>query len=282
MREGLRSLVHRRLALFAAVLLVIMVGATLAAPLITSTGPNESDVANRLLGPAFSRPFGTDNLGRDVFARTLYGGRTSMIIGLAVVTLALTSGVALGLVTGYYSRIDMIVMRVVDGLMSFPALILAVAMVGVLGASITTLVVALAIVYTPRVVRIVRASVLVAKEQPFVESAISLGARDIYLLRRHVLPNVMSPIIVQASFVFSYAVLAEAALSFLGVGVPADTPSWGNVLTDARAYMEDAWWISVFPGIAIMVMVLCMTILGDHLRDELDPRLASSLSLDAG
>jgi peptide/nickel transport system permease protein len=195
------------------------------------------------------------------------------LIGLAVVLLAVGGGSLVGLLAGYNERFDAIAMRIVDGLISFPALVLAIGMVGVLGPGATTVILALSIVYAPRVVRIVRGSVLVVKELPFVEATISLGAGNGYIIRHHVLPNVWSPIIVQASFIFSFAVLGEAALSFLGVGVPADVPSWGNVLTDARAYLDTAWWMSLFPGLTIVATVLVLNVIGDDLRDALDPTL---------
>ena len=255
------------------VVLMGIVMASVFAPLVTSVDPRAVNVVDRLQPPGVGRPFGTDNVGRDVFARTLYGGRTSLAIGAAVVLLCVGSGTVLGIMAGYYRRFDMVIMRFVDGLMSFPALVLAIAMVGVLGASSSTVILALTIVFTPRVVRIVRSSVLVVKEEPFVEAAVSLGANGLYIMGRHLLPSVWSPIIVQASFIFSFAVLGEAALSFLGVGVPADTPSWGNILTDARSYLEQAWWVSIFPGLTIMVTVLVLNVIGDALRDTLDPKL---------
>jgi peptide/nickel transport system permease protein len=216
---------------------------------------------------------GTDNFGRDILARVLYGGRTSISIGVAVVIFGVGGGATLGLLAGYYRWVDNVVMRVVDGLISFPALVLAIGMVGVLGPGAGTVILALTIVYAPRVVRIVRGSVLVIKEHPFVEAAVSLGAGSGYIIVRHLLPNVWSPIIVQASFIFSFAVLGEAALSFLGVGVPADVPSWGNILTDARSYLGTAWWMSLFPGLTIVLTVLTLNVIGDGLRDALDPKL---------
>jgi peptide/nickel transport system permease protein len=253
--------------------LLAIILASVFAPWVTSVDPRAVDVSQRLQPPGWGRLFGTDNVGRDVFSRTIYGGRTSLLIGTAVVLLCVGGGTVLGILSGYYRRVDMVVMRFVDGLMSFPALVLAIAMVGVLGASGSTVVLALTVVFTPRVVRIVRSSVLVVKEEPFIESAVSLGASGLYIMGRHLLPNVWSPVIVQASFIFSFAVLGEAALSFLGVGVPADVPSWGNILTDARSYMEQAWWVSIFPGLTIVVTVLVLNVIGDALRDSLDPRL---------
>ena len=253
--------------------LALIVAASVGAPLLAPADPSFVDVANRLRPPGSQWLMGTDNFGRDIFARVLYGGRTSISIGVAVVVLGVGGGAALGLLAGYYRWVDTVVMRIVDGLISFPALVLAIGMVGVLGPGAGTVILALTIVYAPRVVRIVRGSVLVVKEHPVVEAAVSLGADSGYIIRRHLLPNVWSPIIVQASFIFSFAVLGEAALSFLGVGVPADVPSWGNILTDARSYLESAWWMSLFPGLTIVLTVLTLNVIGDGLRDALDPKL---------
>jgi peptide/nickel transport system permease protein len=253
--------------------LSVIVVASIAAPLLAPADPSYIDVANRLRPPGPGRLMGTDNFGRDILARVLYGGRTSISIGVAVVIFGVGGGATLGLLAGYYRWVDNVVMRVVDGLISFPALVLAIGMVGVLGPGAGTVILALTIVYAPRVVRIVRGSVLVIKEHPFVEAAVSLGAGSGYIIVRHLLPNVWSPIIVQASFIFSFAVLGEAALSFLGVGVPADVPSWGNILTDARSYLGTAWWMSLFPGLTIVLTVLTLNVIGDGLRDALDPKL---------
>lgn len=255
------------------VALVGIVAAVVAAPLLTSADPTHIDVINRLQPPGRAWPMGTDNFGRDIYARVLYGGRTSLSIGMVVMVIAVGGGTILGLLAGYIKSFDLVSMRLVDGLISFPALVLAIGMVGVLGPGADTVILALCIVYTPRVVRIVRGSVLVVKEQPFVEATVSLGAPRPYVIRRHLLPNVMSPVIVQASFIFSFAILGEAALSFLGVGVPAEVPSWGNILSDARAYLDTAWWMSLFPGLTIVITVLALNVIGDNLRDSLDPTL---------
>lgn len=247
--------------------------AVAAAPVLASSDPLFVNVEARLQPPSGEWLMGTDNFGRDIMARVLYGGRASLLIGLAVVVLAVGGGSVIGLLAGYNRTFDAISMRIVDGLISFPALVLAIGMVGVLGPGAVTVILALSIVFAPRVVRIVRGSVLVAKEEPFVEATVSLGAGDGYIIRRHLLPSVWSPIIVQASFIFSFAVLGEAALSFLGVGVPAEIPSWGNILSDARVYLDTAWWMSLFPGLTIVATVLVLNVIGDDLRDALDPTL---------
>ena len=272
-RESARRLWKRPGVLVAWIVLVATVAAVAAAPILASSDPSFVNVSARLQPPGSDWLMGTDNFGRDILARVLHGGRASLLIGLAVVLLAVGGGSIVGLLAGYNRRFDAISMRIVDGLISFPALVLAIGMVGVLGPGATTVILALSIVYAPRVVRIVRGSVLVTKEQPFVEATISLGAGGSYIIRHHLLPNVWSPIIVQASFIFPFAVLGEAALSFLGVGVPADVPSWGNILTDARAYLDTAWWMSLFPGLTIVATVLVLNVIGDDLRDSLDPTL---------
>jgi peptide/nickel transport system permease protein len=208
-----------------------------------------------------------------VWSRVVYGARLSLAVGAAVVVLSLAIGLACGLVAGYYRCLDNAVMRVMDGLMAFPAIILAIALMASLGPSVLNVIVAIGIVYAPRVARIVRGSVLVIRETAYVEAARALGASDLTLLARHVLPNCLSPVIVQGSFVFAAAVLTEAALSFLGVGVPPYVPSWGNILAEGRLYLQQAPWLVLYPGAAIMLTVFGLNLLGDGLRDLLDPRL---------
>ncbi|MFJ7727781.1 ABC transporter permease [Neobacillus sp. NPDC097160] len=244
----------------------------LLAPFLTSYLPSEMDVENRLAAPSTEHFFGTDNFGRDVFSRVIHGGRASLLVGTSVVILAVGLGSLIGLVCGYYKKVDAILMRIVDGLMSFPGLILAIAMMGVLGSGVFTVIIALSIVYFPRVARVVRGSVLVISESPLVEAEKSLGANGPYILLKHILPNCLSPIIVQTTFIFSYAILGEAALSFLGVGVPPTIPSWGNILSDSRVFIVQGWWMAVFPGLAIMVTVLGLNQFGDGLRDTMDPK----------
>ena len=236
--------------------------------------PNALNIANRLqpLG-ATGHLLGTDEFGRDVLSRVMHGARTSLVIGIAIVTFAVGIGTLTGLVTGFYNHADMVVSRIMDGLMSFPGLVLAIAMTGVMGASSTTVVLALGIVYMPRVARIIRSAVVVVRELSYVEACFALGASRFYVLFRHVLPNVMSLVIIQATFIFSYAVLGEAALSFLGVGVPPTQPSWGNMLAEARTFIVIAWWMALFPGLAIMITVIGLNLFGDGLRDALDPKL---------
>jgi peptide/nickel transport system permease protein len=268
----LRLLARRRVTLVGLALVGLALVTGVLAPLVAGD-PLRIDVARRLTAPGAAHWFGTDDVGRDVWSRVVYGARLSLLVGTAVVALSLAIGQACGLVAGYYRRLDNAVMRVMDGLMAFPAIILAIALMASLGPSVANVIVAIGIVYAPRVARIVRGSVLVIRETTYVEAARALGASDAAVIARHVLPNCLSPVIVQASFVFAAAVLTEAALSFLGVGVPPYVPSWGNILAEGRLYLQQAPWLVLYPGGAIMLTIFGLNLLGDGLRDLLDPRL---------
>ncbi len=265
-------LARRKIALIGVVLMIFTVAVGVLGPAFVRD-PLHMDVTGRLAAPGSSHWFGTDDVGRDVFSRVVYGARLSLLVGATTVVLAFVGGVACGLVAGYYPRLDNPVMRVMDGLMAFPAIILAIALMASLGPSVTNVIVALGVVYCPRVARTVRGSVLVIRETPYVEAARALGAADVVVLLRHVFPNCLSPVIVQASFVFAAAVLSEAALSFLGVGVPPFIPSWGNILSEGRLYLIQAPWLVLYPGAAIMITILGLNLFGDGLRDLLDPRM---------
>jgi peptide/nickel transport system permease protein len=268
----LRSLVRRKIVLVGLVLVVITGVVGLLAPVIAES-PTRMNVAARLTTPGAAYWFGTDDLGRDVFARVVYGARLSLLVGLAVVTFSLSVGLTAGLIAGYFRRLDNVIMRIMDGLMAFPAIILAIALMASLGPSVTNVIVAIGVVYSPRVARVVRGSVLVVRETAYVEAARALGVTDLWIILRHVLPNCLSPIIVQGSFVFAAAVLTEAALSFLGVGVPPYVPSWGNILSEGRLYLQQAPWLVLYPGGAIMLTILGLNLLGDGVRDLLDPKI---------
>jgi peptide/nickel transport system permease protein len=269
----LRLLVRRKIALLGAVLVTVNVLVAVLAPALGRWDPQLLDVKARLAAPGATHWFGTDDVGRDVWSRVIYGARLSMVVGLAVVLFSFVGGIVFGLLGGYYRTLDNVLMRVMDGLMAFPGIILAIALMASLGPSVLNVVVALGIVYVPRVARIVRGSVLVIRETPYVEAALALGVPDYVVLCRHVLPNCLSPVIVQGTFIFAAAVLGEAALSFLGVGVPPQIPSWGNVLAEGRLYLQQAPWLTLFPGAAIMACILGFNLFGDGLRDLLDPRL---------
>jgi peptide/nickel transport system permease protein len=234
-------------------------------------------VIRRLRPPGADNLLGTDELGRDVLSRVIFGARASLGIGFSVVLASVLVGTLLGILAGFYRRIDGIVMRLVDATMALPDILLAIFLVAVLGASAGNVVLALAIVYTPRVVRVVRASTLVVRELPFVEAARALGVSTPRILLVHVLLNVASPVLIQATFIFAYAVLAEAGLSFLGAGVPPEIPTWGTMIASGQQYADRAFWVVFYPGLAIVLSALSLQILGDGLRDMLDPKLRKAL-----
>src|SRR5512140_3384408 len=255
-----------------ALLLIAVAAISLAAPWIATHDPQDLDPLTRMQGPSAEHSFGTDALGRDVFSRAVWGGRVSLIVGIAVAVLATVAGVLLGLTAGFVRWADSPIMRVMDGLMAIPGILLAITQ-----ASLTTVIVAITIPEIPRVARLVRSLALTLREQLFVEAAHAVGTRLPVILWRHVLPNIVAPLVVQATFVAASAVLIEAALSFLGVGVPAQTPSWGNMMAEGRNFVAVAFHIILYPGILLALTVLAIHLLGDGLRDALDPRLARQL-----
>jgi peptide/nickel transport system permease protein len=269
----LRLLLRRRTVLIGAVLVALNVLVAIFAPAIGRWDPQRIDVKARLAPPNPSHWMGTDDVGRDVWSRVVYGTRLSMVVGGTVVLFSFVGGIVFGLLGGYYRPLDNVLMRIMDGFMAFPGIILAIALMASLGPSVLNVIVALGIVYVPRVARIVRGSVLVIRETPYVEAALALGVPDLIVLGRHVLPNCLSPVIVQGTFIFAAAILGEAALSFLGVGVPPQIPSWGNVLAEGRLYLQQAPWLTLFPGAAIMGCILGLNLFGDGLRDLLDPKM---------
>ncbi len=258
-------------------LLLIVTAITLAAPWIATHDPQDIDPLTRMQGASAAHYFGTDALGRDVFSRAVWGGRVSMIVGISVAVLATLAGVLLGLVAGFVRWADGPVMRVMDGMMAIPGILLAIALMAVTRASLTTVIVAITVPEIPRMVRLVRSLSLTLREQLYVEAAHAVGTRLPVILWRHVLPNMVAPLIVQATFVAAAAVLIEASLSFLGVGVPAQTPSWGNMMAEGRNFVAVAFHIILYPGLLLAATVLAINLLGDGLRDVLDPRLARQL-----
>jgi len=273
----LTRLFRRRLVLAGAVILAVVALLAVFAPWLTPYDPMALKILDRLQSPRAAHWFGTDELGRDVFSRVIFGARYSLLIGALVVLVSMVCGVLLGLMAGFFRRLDGPVMRLVDAMMSFPDILLAIALVAVLGASMSNVVLALAIVYTPRVARVVRASTLVVRELLFIEAARALGIPTWRILFVHVLQNIASPILVQATFIFAYAVLAEAGLSFLGVGVPPVLPTWGSMISSGQPFAHQAIWLVVFPGIAIILSALSLQMVGDGLRDLLDPKLRKAL-----
>lgn len=276
-RPAILRLARRPSAAIGALVLLAIVLLAIAAPFATPHDPMQLAVRNRLQAPSLVHWMGTDELGRDVFTRLLYAGRTSLAVGFAVVILAALAGVTLGLLAGFFRRLDAPISRVVDAMMAFPDILLAIALVAALGPSAANVVIALAIVYAPRIARVVRASTLVIRELPYVEAARALGVPTPVILVRHVLRNVVSPLLVQATFVFANSILAEAGLSFLGVGVSPQVPTWGTMISVGRQFLDAAPWIMWAPGAAIVLTVLSLQLVGDGLRDFLDPRLAKDV-----
>jgi len=267
---------HPRIVL-SVLLLGVLLGLAVFAPFITSYDPTALDVAQRLRSPSALHLFGTDAYGRDIFARTIYGGRNSMLIGASVATIATLIGTTLGLLGGYFRWLDPIVMRISDGLMSIPAILLAIAMMSLTKASVETVIIAITIPEVPRVIRLVRAMVLTIREQTYVQAAVSAGTRMPRLIIRHILPNVLTPLIVQGTYICASAVLLEAYLGFLGAGPPPEIPSWGNMIAESRSFVQLAIWNIMFPGGFLALLVLAVNMLGDGVRDMLDPRLARGI-----
>lgn len=259
------------------VLLVIIAALAIAAPWIATQDPQDINPLARLQETSAEHWFGTDALGRDVFSRAVWGGRVSMIVGLSVAILTTVLGVLLGLLAGFVRWTDVFVMRLMDGLMAIPGILLAIALMAIMRPTLTTVIVAITIPEIPRMVRLVLSLALTLREQQYVEAAHAVGTRLPVILVRHVLPNMIAPLIVQATFVAASAVLIEAALSFLGVGIPAQTPSWGNMIAEGRNFIAVAFHIILFPGLLLAATVLAINLLGDGLRDALDPRLARQL-----
>ncbi|MFJ6325191.1 MULTISPECIES: ABC transporter permease [unclassified Rhizobium] len=273
----LRRLLKRKTVAVGLAILAVFVLLAILAPWIAPYNPYKLSIVNRLKPPSGLYWFGTDEFGRDVFSRTIYAGRLSLLVGAAVVTLTSVIGVTMGLLAGFFPKLDAPVARLIDAMMAFPDILLAIALVAALGPSLATVIVALSIVYAPRLARVVRASTLVIRELPYVEAAVSMGISTSHILTRHVLRNLVSPIIVQATFLFASAMLAEAGLSFLGLGVSPDIPTWGTMIASGRQYVGQADWMTLFPGAAIVLSVLSLQMVGDGFRDLLDPRLKKDI-----
>jgi peptide/nickel transport system permease protein len=256
------------------VLLVTIASAAIAAPVLTKYGPTEANAADRVVGPSFDHPFGTDELGRDVWSRVLYGGRLSLRAGFIAVAISLAGGVVFGLIAGYYGRwIDSLIMRLADILMAMPGILLTMIFIFSFGPTLTNTMIAIGLAAIPQYARLVRGSVLSAKENAYVEAARVIGAPDWRIMGRHILPNVIAPVLVVATLGLGYAILALAGLSFLGLGAQPPTPEWGVIISDGRDRMRNAWWVTTFGGLAIAWAVLAINLVGDGFRDALDPRL---------
>jgi peptide/nickel transport system permease protein len=255
-------------------LLLLMAIIAIAAPWLGTTDPKALAPRLRLRTPSAQYWFGTDMLGRDIYSRVMYGARVSLSVGLAVAALSTIVGLAIGLVSGYLRMLDSIVMRMMDGLMSIPPVLLAIALMALTRPSVENVILAIAVSEIPRVSRLVRGLVLSLREQPFVEAAVATGTRLPAILLRHILPNTLAPLTVQATYVCASAMITEAILSFIGAGTPPNIPSWGNIMAEARSLFQVAAYIMLFPAIFLSLTVLAVNLLGDGLRDALDPRLA--------
>ena len=270
----LRRAARRPLPVLGSALLIVLILSALLAPWLTPYDPFEMNVVDRLLPPNETYWFGTDAYGRDIFTRTLYGGRVSLVIGAAVAVASTVVGLLIGVIAGYFRTADAILMRVMDGLMAIPGILLAIALMSLTRASVWIVIMAITIPEVPRVARLVRSVVLSVREQVYIQAASAVGTRFPRLMLRHILPNTFAPLIVQATYIAASAVLVESYLSFLGVGTPPEIPSWGNIIAEGRLYVQIAFWNILFPSVFLAVMVLSINILGDGLRDMLDPRLA--------
>jgi peptide/nickel transport system permease protein len=269
-------LLKNRSVFWGGLLLLIMVLIAAIWPLFTIP-PTEQNVMSRLKAPSAEWWFGTDFLGRDLFVRVVHGARVSLVVGLAVAVVATAIGLLLGLIAGYVRSLDAVIMRIMDGLMAIPAILLAIAMISISGATLSTVIIAITIPEIPRVVRLVRSVVLTVREEPYVEAAIASGTKLPLILYRHILPNTIAPLIVQATYICGAAMLTESILGFLGAGIPPEIPSWGNIMAEGRTYFQLTPWIIFYPGIALALTVLAVNIVGDGLRDTLDPRIARKL-----
>jgi len=268
-----RRLTHHRLAMSGAVIVLLVVVQGLAAPGLLKADPTTIDVDRILAPPSASHWLGTDDFGRDLLARIVHGTRLSLLVGFSVLLFTLAMGAVLGILAGYFPGADAVIMRIMDALMAFPAILLALTVMAVAGPATINVVAALGIAYSPRMARLARAAVLSVREEEYIESAQALGTRPMRILMKHVVPNAVAPIIVQGTFTFAYAILGEAALSFVGLGAVPPTPSLGNILADARAVIRDAPWMIAFPSLTLSLTILGLNLLGDGIRDVLDPRM---------
>lgn len=258
-------------------IMLALVAVAVFAPYLGTVDPMKINPIQRLREPSAKNWFGTDHLGRDLYSRVLYGGRVSLQVGIAVAVVATTIGTLIGLVAGFVRWVDAIVMRIMDGLMAVPGILLAIALMALTKASLQTVVIAIVLPEVPRIVRLVRSVVLSLREQPFVEAAEAIGTRFHRLLLRHILPNAVAPLIVQATYICASAMILEAILSFLGAGTPPSIPSWGNIMAEGRQFVSRAFWILGFPGLFLTLTVLAVNLLGDGFRDMLDPRMRRRL-----
>ena len=267
----IKRFLSNKLMVLGSIIFIVLMLTALIGPALMSFDPYEMKVAERLQAPSAMHLLGTDEFGRDLLTRIVYGAQVSIGVGLTVTVISSILGMIIGLYASYYTVLDHILMRICDGLMSIPGILLAIALMAALGPSATNVIIALSIVFTPNIARIVRSSALVIREQTYIEAMHAQGASTFRIIWRHIAPNTISPLVVQATFVFAETIISEAALSFLGAGIPAPEPSWGNILFAGKLVIFKAWWMVVFPSLAIILSVLGLNFLGDGLRDFIDP-----------
>lgn len=274
-KERRRLIIRRtwqnKMVVIGGAIIFIMTMIAIFAPFIAPYSPLELEAINRLKPPSADHWFGTDDVGRDLFSRVIYGTRVSVFVATLAAIIAAFIGLIIGIYAAYYKTLDHILMRITDGLMAFPSILLAIAIMAVMGPKTINVVIAIVIVETPAVARVVRSAALVIKEQTFIEAAKSQGASNLRILWNHIVPNVITPLTVQITYVFSVSMIIEAALSFLGAGIPAPNPSWGNILYDGKTVIQTAWWMTIFPGLFLLLAVLGANLLGDGIRDLIDP-----------
>ncbi len=267
----IKNFLSKKLVVLGFIVTVVIAVIAVFAPSISKMDPYDIDVVKKLSAPGSIHYFGTDQLGRDIFTRVLYGTRISMQVGFSTALIAFVTGTLLGLISGFVHVLDNIIMRFCEGLIAIPPILMAIALVAALGASTTNVIIALSIVYIPTVARVARASTLSVKEMTYIEAIRAQGASGKRIIFRHIAPNILSPVIVQTTYIFASAIITEAALSFLGAGVPAPAPSLGNMLYEAKTYIYNAWWMTLFPGCFTVLIVLGLNLFGDGLRDIIDP-----------
>jgi peptide/nickel transport system permease protein len=272
-----RRLLRNRNVVFGTGTFLVFLLVAIFAGYISTHNPTRLNPVNRLKPPSAQNYLGTDELGRDVYSLVIHGSRVSFLVGGVTMILTSIGGVVIGLAAGYYRRLDLVIMRFMDGLMAFPAILLAIALLAARGPGVWNVIFALSVVYMPRTAMLIRSTVLSLRELDYVQAAQALGRRDLSITFGHILPNCMAPLLVQGTFIFAYAVIAEAILGFLGVGVPPYVPSWGNVISSGKDVIREAFWVSLFPGLTLTVAGLSLNLLGDGLRDTLDPRLRGSV-----
>ncbi len=269
----LRRFGRRRGAVFGLSVLIILILCTVFAPYLTAHNPVKPDVTNRLAPPGADNPFGTDNLGRDVFARTLFGARVSLTVGPLSTAIAVALGLLIGCISGFYGgTVDLVLQRIVDVVMCMPAIFLILVVIAFVGPAISTTIMVIGLVYWTAPARIIRAEFLALRDRDFIEAAKAVGMNEFRIIWRHILPNALPPLIVQTSLFVAQAILIEAALSYLGLGAQPPVPSWGNIMTDGGRVLHRAWWVATFPGIGLFLTVLSLNLVGDGLRDALDPK----------